>query len=264
MKHGNSDLKGMHSDMYLETKDICKYFGGLKAVDHVNFTITEGKLKSIIGPNGAGKTTFFNLLSGFYLPTSGTVLFQGKDITKKSMNRVSQIGITKTFQITHIFPRLSVFENIRICAQSRKSSFNFWSSAAHLPDINEKTNEILELVKLTEVRDRPAAGLSHGEKRYLEIGMTLATDPKILLLDEPTAGMSPAETCEATDLIRDVRDKLDLTIVLVEHDMSVVMGISDEVIVLNEGKVLAEGSPQEISDHEMVQQVYLGETNSVC
>ena len=264
MKHENSELKGKHSTMYLETKDVCKYFGGLKALDHVNFTLTEGQLKSIIGPNGAGKTTLFNLLSGFYLPTSGTVLFQGKDITKKSMNRVSQIGITKTFQITQIFPRLSVFENVRICAQSRKSSFNFWSPADHLSDINERADEILDLVKLTEVRARAAEGLSHGEKRYLEIGMTLATDPKILLLDEPTAGMSPAETCEATDLIRDVRGKLDLTIIMVEHDMSVVMGISDEVIVLHEGKILAEGSPQEISDHEMVQQVYLGETNSVC
>jgi branched-chain amino acid transport system ATP-binding protein len=244
--------------MYLETKSICKYFGGLKAVDQVDFSLQEGQLKSIIGPNGAGKTTLFNLLSGLYTPTSGKILFQGKEITNKKMNQISQIGITKTFQITQIFPRLSVFENVRISAQSRKSSFNFWQPADGLQEVNAKTMKILELVNLGDSLERPASVLSHGEKKYLEIGIALATDPKLLLLDEPTAGMSPAETIQATAVIKSLRDRLRLTVILVEHDMSVVMSISDEVLCLNEGRVLACGSPEQISCNESVQKVYLG------
>ena len=244
--------------MYLETKNLCKFFGGLKAVDQVDFQVKEGQLKSIIGPNGAGKTTFFNLLCGLYPPTSGKIHFQGSDITDKKMNQISQIGITKTFQITHIFPRLTVFENVRISAQSRKSSFNFWKKADDFSEINERTYQILEQVTLSDRKDRLASTLSHGERKYLEIGIALVTDPKLLLLDEPTAGMSPAETVQAMKLIRDLRDRLNLTILLVEHDMNVVMNISDEVVCLNEGQVLACGSPQEISCNEVVQRVYLG------
>jgi branched-chain amino acid transport system ATP-binding protein len=247
---------------YLETKDLCKYFGGLRAVDQVNFTVEEGQLKSIIGPNGAGKTTLFNLVCGLYEPTSGKISFRGKDITAKKMNQTSQIGITKTFQITHIFPRLTVFENIRISAQSRKTSFNFWKKADLFGDINDKTMKILELLKLDESHDRIASTLSHGERKYLEIGIALATNPKLLLLDEPTAGMSPAETTMAMKLIRNLRDQLNLTILLVEHDMNVVMNISDEVLCLNEGRVLACGSPEEISCNETVQKVYLGGTKA--
>jgi branched-chain amino acid transport system ATP-binding protein len=244
--------------MYLETKNLCKYFGGLKAVDRVDFQVREGQLKSIIGPNGAGKTTFFNLLCGLYPPTSGKIHFLGNDITDKKMNQISQVGITKTFQITHVFPRLSVFENVRISAQSRKSSFNFWKKADDFSEINERTVEILEQVKLSDRKERLASTLSHGERKYLEIGIALSTNPKLLLLDEPTAGMSPAETVLAMKLIRNLRDQLNLTILLVEHDMNVVMNISDEVVCLNEGQVLACGSPQEISCNEIVQRVYLG------
>jgi branched-chain amino acid transport system ATP-binding protein len=244
--------------MQLETNGVCKYFGGLKAVDGVDFSLSSGQLKSIIGPNGAGKTTFFNLLSGFYLPTKGAIRFEGKDISRKSMDQVSQRGITKTFQITQIFPRLTVFENVRIAAQSRKTAFNFWRRAGRFHDVNGKALEVLELVMLLDSRERIASNLSHGEKRYLEIGMALAAEPKVLLLDEPTAGMSPAETVDATHLIRDIADRLNLTIVLVEHDMSVVMEISDDILVLHEGKVLAEGNPKTISDNEEVQRVYLG------
>ena len=244
--------------MYLETKNLCKYFGGLKAVDQVDFQVKEGQLKSIIGPNGAGKTTFFNLLCGLYPPTSGKIYFLGNDVTDKKMNHISQIGITKTFQITHIFPRLSVFENVRISAQSRKTSFNFWKKADDFSEINERTMEILEQVKLSDQKERLASTLSHGDRKYLEIGIALSTNPKLLLLDEPTAGMSPAETALAMKLIRDLRDRLNLTILLVEHDMNVVMNISDEVVCLNEGQVLACGTPQEISCNEVVQRVYLG------
>ncbi len=247
---------------YLESKNLCKYFGGLKAVDQVNFSVEKGQLKSIIGPNGAGKTTLFNVLCGLYEPTAGKIFFQGKDITNKKMNQTSQLGITKTFQITHIFPRLSVFENVRISAQSRRTSFNFWRKADSFEQINEKTRTILEMVQLVNSRDRPASILSHGERKYLEIAIALATEPKLLLLDEPTAGMSPAETGLAMTLIRNLRDKLNLTILLVEHDMNVVMNISDEVFCLNEGRELACGTPEAISANASVQKVYLGGTKA--
>jgi ABC-type branched-subunit amino acid transport system ATPase component/ABC-type branched-subunit amino acid transport system permease subunit len=254
--------KRMEPMAYLEARNLCKHFGGLKAVDRVNFKVEEGQLKSIIGPNGAGKTTLFNLLCGLYEPTTGEIFFRGKDITKKKMNQTSQLGITKTFQITHIFPRLTAFENVRISAQSRKTSFNFWQRADRLEAINAKTLRILEMVQLGNAYDRPASTLSHGERKYLEIGIALATDPKLLLLDEPTAGMSPAETTLAMKLIRSLRDELKLTILLVEHDMRVVMNISDEVFCLNEGKELACGSPEQISCNEVVQKVYLGGTKA--
>jgi len=245
--------------MYLRTEKISKHFEALKAVDQVDFNLQEGQLKSIIGPNGAGKTTLFNLIAGVYPPTSGKVFFGEKEITDLSLHQISQLGITKTYQITHIFPSLTVFENVRIAAQSRQTSFNFWKSTHSLRDVNRKTLEILDQVELIGKRDWLAFTLSHGERRYLEIGIALATHPQVLLLDEPTAGMSCAETNLCAELILKLNKALHLSIVLVEHDMSVVMGISDEVLVLNEGRTLAEGTPKEMSDSEEVQRVYLGE-----
>ncbi|MBE0569313.1 MAG: ABC transporter ATP-binding protein [Deltaproteobacteria bacterium] len=245
--------------MILRTEEISKHFGGLHAVDRVDFTLKEGQLKSIIGPNGAGKTTLFNLIAGVHEATGGKVFFRDRDITRMSLHQTSRLGITKTYQITHIFPGLSVFENVRIAAQSRVTSFNFWRSSHSLSALNEKAIDILEQVELLEKRNRLASTLSHGERRYLEIGIALATDPKVLLLDEPTAGMSVAETAMCAGLIRRLNRELNLSIVLVEHDMSVVMGISEEILVLNEGRVLAEGTPQEVSDNREVQRVYLGE-----
>ena len=245
--------------MYLRTEKISKHFEALKAVDQVDFNLQEGQLKSIIGPNGAGKTTLFNLIAGVYPPTSGKVFFREKEITDLSLHQISQLGITKTYQITHIFPSLTVFENVRIAAQSRQTSFNFWKSTHSLRDVNRKTLEILDQVELIGKRDWLAFTLSHGERRYLEIGIALATHPQVLLLDEPTAGMSCAETNLCAELILKLNKALHLSIVLVEHDMSVVMGISDEVLVLNEGRTLAEGTPKEMSDNEEVQRVYLGE-----
>ena len=245
--------------MYLKTEKISKHFEALKAVDQVDFNLKEGQLKSIIGPNGAGKTTLFNLMAGVYPPTSGQVFFKEKDITRLSLHEISQLGITKTYQITHIFPSLTVFENVRIAAQSRQTSFNFWKSTHSLQEVNRRALEILEQVELIEKRDWLASTLSHGERRYLEIGIALATNPEVLLLDEPTAGMSCAETNLCAELILKLNKTLHLSIVLVEHDMSVVMGISDEVLVLNEGRTLAEGTPKEVSDNEEVQRVYLGE-----
>lgn len=245
--------------MYLRTEKVSKHFDGFKAVEQVDFNLNEGQLKSIIGPNGAGKTTLFNLIAGVYPPTSGRVFFKQQEITHLSLHQISQLGITKTYQITHIFPSLTVFENIRIAAQSRQTSFNFWKLTHSLREVNRKALEILEQVELIEKKDWLASTLSHGERRYLEIGIALATNPQVLLLDEPTAGMSCAETNLCAELILKLNKTLQLSIVLVEHDMSVVMGISDEVLVLNEGRTLAEGTPNEVSDNEEVQRVYLGE-----
>jgi branched-chain amino acid transport system ATP-binding protein len=225
----------------------------------VDFTLKPGQLKSIIGPNGAGKTTLFNLIAGVHRATGGKVFFRDRDITDLSLHQTSRLGITKTYQVTHIFPGLTVFENVRIAAQSRLTSFNFWRTIHSLSALNEKALGILEQVELLEKRSWLASTLSHGERRYLEIGIALATEPQVLLLDEPTAGMSVAETRQCAELIQKLNRDLHLSIVLVEHDMSVVMGISDEILVLNEGKVLAEGTPQQVSDNQEVQRVYLGE-----
>jgi branched-chain amino acid transport system ATP-binding protein len=245
--------------MLLRTENISKHFDGLRAVDQVDFTLKPGQLKSIIGPNGAGKTTLFNLIAGVHKATGGKVFFRDRDITDLSLHQTSRLGITKTYQVTHIFPGLTVFENVRIAAQSRLTAFNFWRTTHSLSTLNEKALGILEQVELLEKRSWLASTLSHGERRYLEIGIALATEPQVLLLDEPTAGMSVAETRQCAALIQRLNRDLNLSIVLVEHDMSVVMGISDEILVLNEGKVLAEGTPQQVSDNQEVQRVYLGE-----
>lgn len=244
--------------MLLEVIDICKYFGGLKAIDQVSYRVEKGQIKSIIGPNGAGKSTFFNLISGLFKPTSGKVLFHGNDVTGRDIHEMSRLGITKTFQITHIFNNLSVYENIRISAQSKRAHFNFWSNIKKFKSVHDAAIEILEDIGLRESESRLAGELSHGEKRYLEIGMALAARPEILLLDEPTAGMSPPETLDATSFIKRIHKELGLTILLIEHDMSVVMDISDDIMVLNDGRLLAQGSPSEINDNELVQSVYLG------
>jgi branched-chain amino acid transport system ATP-binding protein len=244
--------------MIIRTEKVSKHFGGLKAVDEVDCVVQEGRLTSIIGPNGAGKTTLFNLIAGVHQPTGGKVIFKGKDITRLPLHQVTRLGIVKTYQINHVFPSLTVFENLRIAAQSRETSFNFWKPAASYKEINDLAAQVLEQVELTEKLNQPASTLSHGERRYLEIGIALATRPEVLLLDEPTAGMSCAETDACSSLIRELNATLRLSVVLVEHDMSVVMNISDEVLVLNEGRVLAVGTPQQVSDNEDVQSVYLG------
>jgi branched-chain amino acid transport system ATP-binding protein len=165
----------------LRTEKVCKHFGGLRAVDQVDFSLRQGELKSIIGPNGAGKTTFFNLIAGLFRPTSGQVFFEGRDISRLSLNHTSQLGIIKTFQITHLFPSLTVFENVRISAQSRHTTFNFWRTTQSMTKVNEWVLHILEQVELIDKRSWLASTLSHGERRYLEIGIALATEPKVLL-----------------------------------------------------------------------------------
>ena len=240
----------------LRTERLTRAFGSLLAVDRVDLTVRRGELRSIIGPNGAGKTTFFRLVSGEMAPSSGRVWFNGADITGLPQHRVSRLGIAKSYQITNIFPHLSVLENVRVAVQGHGRSFNFWARADRLSDCRERALAILESVGLAPKAAHLAAHLSHGEKRHLEIGIALASDPALLLLDEPTAGMSPEETDETMQLIRALA--AGRTIVLVEHKMKLVMRISDRITVLHQGQVLAEGSPEEIRGNEAVRQTYLG------
>lgn len=246
----------MAEKIILETRKLGKDFGGIQAVHEVDFQLTKGEIRSIIGPNGAGKTSFFNLLAGKLKPTSGQILYRERDITGLPQHRVCRMGLTKSHQITSIFPKLSVFENVRLAAQMRVTRFNFWGRYDQLPEVNEKAHHILDQVGLVEKKDLMAANLPYGDQRYLEIGITLATDPEILLLDEPTAGMTPAETLATVKLVQKLAE--NLTIVIVEHDMSVVMEISESITVLHNGSILAEGTPTEIHNNEDVQSVYLG------
>lgn len=246
----------MAEEIILETRGLEKDFGGIKAVSQVDFKLPKGVIRSIIGPNGAGKTTFFNLLAGRLKPTAGRIIYRGRDITTLPQHKVCRLGLTKSHQITSIFPKLSVFENVRLAAQMRVTRFNFWGRYDRLPQANAKASEILDEIGLSDKKDVVATNLSYGDQRYLEIGITLATEPQILLLDEPTAGMTPAETQDTVKLVKKLSK--NLTIVIVEHDMSVVMGISDSITVLHNGFILAEGSPEEIHNNQDVQRVYLG------
>ncbi len=239
----------------LESRGLTKRFGGLTAVDRVDFVVRRGELRSVIGPNGAGKTTFFNLLTGVLPPSAGRILWKGADITGQPAHKISRLGIARSYQITNIFGDLTVFENVRIAAQSRVTHYRFWGNPDRLTAVNERAEEILRELGLSARRDVRGAELSHGEQRYLEIGVALATDPDFLLLDEPTAGMSPDETRRTAALVRRLAGLV--TIVVVEHDMEVVMGISDRITVLNYGEVLAEGTPAEIRENADVRRVYL-------
>jgi branched-chain amino acid transport system ATP-binding protein len=230
-------------------------FGGLAAVDGVDFQVRRGELRAVIGPNGAGKTTFFNMLTGVLPPTDGRILFKGRDITALPPHAVSRLGVARSYQVTNIFADLTVLENLRIAAQSRVTTFSLWRNADALTEVTARGERMLALLGLGARRDLLAGALSHGEQRYLEIGIALATEPEFLLLDEPTAGMSPEETKQTADFIRTIAGTV--TVVLVEHDMEVVMGVSDRITVLNYGKVLAEGSPAEIRENPDVRRVYL-------
>jgi branched-chain amino acid transport system ATP-binding protein len=240
----------------LETVKLKKSFGGLIAVDGVDFAVQEGDLQSIIGPNGAGKSTFFKLISGEHKPTEGKIVFDGKDITAMPQTAISHLGIAVAYQITNIFPMLTVLENVRVAAQSRQTTFNFWSRALSLNEVLDRTLHILKEIGLAEFKDEIAGNLSHGDQKRLEIGIALATNPKLLLLDEPTAGLAPTETRETIELIKKIAQSL--TIILVEHKMKVVMEVSDKITVLHYGKLLAQGSPDEIRQNEKVRKVYLG------
>jgi branched-chain amino acid transport system ATP-binding protein len=243
----------------LETKSVSKRFGSLVAVHDVSLTVEEGELRAIIGPNGAGKTTFFNLISGFFRPTMGTIVFEGRDITALPAHQRVAAGIARTFQITEIFPELSVFENLRISTEVTEGfRLRPWISQTERTRVRAHVEETLELTGLRAKSDRLVGELPHGDQRVAEIAMALALRPRLLLLDEPTAGMGDQETYEITQLVRRLHRDNNFTIVLIEHDMRVVFGLADRVTVLDQGKLLAEGVPQEIASNEAVQAAYLG------
>jgi branched-chain amino acid transport system ATP-binding protein len=240
----------------LRTERLVRAYGSLLAVNGVDFAVREGELRSIIGPNGAGKTTFFRLISGEVPPTSGRIWFRDREVTGMPQHAIARLGVAKSYQITSIFPHLSVLENVRVAAQGSRQAFDFWRRAERLTDARERAEAMLKIVGLAGKASGLAANLSHGEKRHLELAIALAADPVLLLLDEPTAGMSPEETDETMVLIRELA--AGRTIVLVEHKMKLVMKISDRITVLHQGQVLADGTPEEIRANEAVQRTYLG------
>jgi branched-chain amino acid transport system ATP-binding protein len=239
----------------LRTAGLTVRFGGLTALDNVDFAVARGEIRAIIGPNGAGKSTFFNCLTGVLRPSAGTISFAGHDITGLPPNLVSQRGIARSYQITNVLPNATALENVRIAAQSRRHAWNFLSHHRAFRDLIDKAEASLEAVGLAAKADELAANLSHGEQRTLEIAIALATEPQLLCLDEPTAGMSAAETHETVELVR--RIAKELTILIVEHDMEVVMGLAQRITVLHYGAVLAEGTPAEIQQNPRVHEVYL-------
>jgi len=230
-------------------------FGGLTALNNVAIRVARGEIRAIIGPNGAGKSTFFNCVTGVLSPTAGRIVFDGADIAGLPPYRISQRGLARSYQITNILPRATVLENVRIAAQSRRHGWSLLRHHHAYTDVIDRARAVLDAVGLLDKADEMAQNLSHGEQRNLEIGIALATEPKLLCLDEPTAGMSVAETHATVALVR--RIAADLTILIVEHDMEVVMGLARTITVLHYGEVLAEGSPAEIQGNARVQEVYL-------
>jgi branched-chain amino acid transport system ATP-binding protein len=244
--------------MILQAEGLTRSFGGLRAVNRVSLQIEEGELSSIIGPNGAGKTTLFNLLTGKLRPDSGRIVFEGEDITRLSPHEICRKGIGRSFQRINIFPRLSAFDNVQVAVLSEeKKTRNIVFPVRKM--VREKTNEILESVRLGDKKEVLAGLLAHGDQKRLEVGIALANRPKLVLLDEPTAGMSPEETERTTELIQKLTQEQGLTLVFVEHDMSVVFRISEKIRVMHLGKIIAGGKPEEIKANDEVQRIYLGE-----
>ncbi len=251
------------NDVILEGRNLRKEFGGLVAVDDVSLTIERGRVHSIIGPNGAGKTTLMNLLSGIYKPTRGTVTFKGQDITAFPLHRRAHLGIGRSFQITNIFPNLTVLENVRLAVQAQSGvNFQFWRPASAYREFIDRAAAAIELVGLRDVMLSPASVLPHGGKRKLELAILLAGSPELLLLDEPTAGVASEQVKEMIGTLDTIRRQGDKTIVIVEHNMSLVMNVSDRITVMHLGSVLAEGTPAEIAANRTVQSAYLGELYS--
>jgi len=242
----------------LAVEGVSKNFGALAALVNVSLAVRAGEVFSVIGPNGAGKSTLFNVIAGLHAPSAGRIVLGDEEITGLAPEAINRRGLAKTFQITNLFPDISVYDNVRVAAQSRAPVSGRLPSLWRRPDVDARVMELLGAFGLTGRRDERAQRLSHGEQRYLEICLALATDPTLLLLDEPTAGMTPGETKEATALIRQIALGRGLTVLLIEHDMSVVMGISDRVAVLHFGQKIAEGPPEAIRSDPQVIDAYLG------
>jgi branched-chain amino acid transport system ATP-binding protein len=242
----------------LETKKLYHDFKGLQVLFGVDLEVKEGERHAIIGPNGAGKTTLFNVITGTYIPSRGKIFFRGKDITGAEPHSLSRLGIGRSFQITSTFQRLSPFENVRTAVLSKRGiRFNLLHRADKMEAITRETDEILKSINLHRERDIPASALSYGKNRSLEVCMAMATDPVLVMLDEPTAGMSRDETREAVELIRKLTE--GKTMVIIEHDMEVVFSLADRITVLHHGEILATGHPTEIKKNQAVKDAYLGE-----
>lgn len=243
----------------LEVRNVTKRFGDLVAVQDVSMTVEKGELRAIIGPNGAGKTTFFNMISGFFPPTKGDIVFDGETVTRLSVTARVARGMARTFQITEIFPELSVRENVRIAQESADGfRLHMWVSRSETARVMREVDDLLAQVGLSAKADRLVGELSHGDQRAAEIAMALALRPRLLLLDEPTAGMGEQETYQVAGLIRRLHRNSAYTIVLIEHDMRVVFNLADRITVLAEGKTLADGTPDQIAHDPHVQAAYLG------
>jgi branched-chain amino acid transport system ATP-binding protein len=240
----------------LEVRGVTQRFGKFTALNNVSVAFSPGQLTAIIGPNGAGKSTFFNVISGAISPTAGSIEFAGRQIAGAPQHQFARMGISKSFQITNIFRQLSARENVRLAAQMRSSRFAFLRRRDGLTEVAAQAERLLERVGLSALGDANAADLAHGQQRALEIAMALASKPRLLLMDEPTAGMSPEETLVMMDLIRSLAS--ECTVILVEHKMKMVMGLCERLIVLHHGELLAQGTPEEIRGNDEVKRVYLG------
>ena len=249
------------TDVILETRNLTKEFKGFTAVSDVNLRVQRGHIHALIGPNGAGKTTCFNLLTKFLVPTSGQILFNGKDITAAAPAQIARMGIIRSFQISAVFPHLTVLQNVRIGLQRQLgTSYHFWKSERSLSQLNERAMQLLAEVDLTEFADTITVDMPYGRKRALEIATTLAMEPELMLLDEPTQGMGHEDVHRVTELIKKVA--AGRTILMVEHNMNVVSGICDKISVLQRGAMLAEGSYEEVSKNPQVMEAYMGTVNA--
>jgi len=245
----------------IELVDLRKSFGPTAVIRGVNLTVGEGERHAIIGPNGAGKSTLYNLITAKYAPSSGRIRLRGQDVTSRKPYEINRMGLARSFQVTNIFPRMSVFENVR-CGTlwSMNYRYSFWHDVDHLEDANARSRQILQDIGLAARADVPAGVLSYAEQRALEIGITIAGGAEVILLDEPTAGMNRAETSQTVELVRRITE--GRTLVMVEHDMSVVFGLADRISVLVYGEIIASGPPDEIRGNPAVREAYLGEESA--